>query len=224
MKGFMKTLNGFLLAGLFVTAGVNLIYAQGGDNSGRFSTPAYSGTDYAQAGSGTAGSGAAAPAQGTARTAISPGSSSTAIQPQPGSGTVLTPGAPAITPGGPAINQTPNTAIMPQTNNPAGGAVTNGIITQGTGTLGQQGNTAIGQQGNVGIGQQGIVNPGAQGRPTPNAFIVNPDGSVTPLGGTSGTALGGTNTGAAAGGIGATNTPGLQSPTLQTNFAVPRRQ
>jgi hypothetical protein len=192
MKGFMKTLNGFLLAGLFVTGAVNSIYAQGGDSSGRFSTPAYSGTDYAQAGSGgagagTSGSGAAAPATGGARTAITPGSSSTAIpqQPQQGNGTVLTPGAPAITPGAPAINQTPNTAIMPQTNNPAGGAVTNGIITQGTGTIGQQGNTAIGQQGNtaigqqgtVGPGQQGIVNPGSPGRPAPNAFIVNPDGS-----------------------------------------------
>jgi hypothetical protein len=236
MKGFMKTLNGFLLAGFFVAGGVNLIHAQGGDNSGRFSTPAYSGTDYAQvgsgggAGSGASGSGAAAPATGGARTAITPGSSSTAIPPQqqPGSGTVqgngtaLTPSAPAITPGAPAINQAPNTAIMPQTNNPAGGAVTNGIITQGTPTLGQQGNTAIGQQGTVAPGQQGIVNPGSPGRPAPNAFIVNPDGTVTALGGTSAGALGGTNAGGASGGVIATNTPGLQSPTLQTNVVRPQ--
>jgi hypothetical protein len=230
MKGFMKTLNGFLLAGFFVTGGVNLIHAQGGDNSGRFSTPAYSGTDYAQAGSGggagsgASGSGAAAPATGAARTAITPGSSSTAIpqQPQQGGGTALTPGAPAITPGAPAINQTPNTAIMPPTNNPAGGAVTNGIISQGTGTLGQQGNTAIGQQGTVGPGQQGVVNPGSPGRPAPNAFIVNPDGTVTALGGTAGTALGGTNAGAASSGAVSTNTPGLQSPTVQTNVIRPQ--
>jgi len=42
------------------------------------------------------GAGAAAPASGAPRTAIAPGSSSTAIQPQPGSGTALSPGAPAI--------------------------------------------------------------------------------------------------------------------------------
>src|SRR5689334_21156537 len=197
MKGFMKTLNGFLLAGLFVSGGVNLIHAQGGDNSGRFSTPAYSGTDYAQAGSGGAGApgSGVAPAQSAPRTAITPGSSSTAIpqQPQQGNGTVLTPGAPAITPGAPAITPGVNTAIVPPgPANPAAGPTTNSIVPQGTGTIGQQGNTAIGQQGNTAIGQQGIVNPGAQGRSSgatngPNGFIVNPDGSVTALGGTAGT-------------------------------------
>jgi hypothetical protein len=216
-------LNGFLLAGLFVTGGASLIYAQGGNNSGRFSTPAYGGTDYAQAGSGAGGAGAAAPASGAPRTAIAPGSSSTAIQPQPGSGTALSPGAPAITPGTPALNPGVNTAITPPgTNNPASGAATNGIVPQGTGTIGQQGNTAIGQQGNTaigqqettGIGQQGIANPGAQGSPKPNGFIVNPDGSVTAVGGTAGTTLGGTNTGAAAGGFVATNPPVLRTNTV----------
>jgi hypothetical protein len=213
----MKRLSGFLLAALVTGGAVKLSYAQNGDNSGRFSTPAYSGTDYAQAGSGAsgAGSGAAAPASGAPRTAIAPGSSSTAIQPQPGSGTALSPGAPAITPGTPAINPGVNTAITPPgTNNPAAGAATNGIVPQGTGTIGQQGNTAIGQQGTTGIGQQGIANPGAPGRPTPNGFIVNPDGSLTAVGGTAGTALGGTNTGAAAGGFVATNPPVLRTNTL----------
>ena len=109
----MKRLSGFLLAALVTGGAVKLSYAQNGDNSGRFSTPAYSGTDYAQAGSGAGGAGAAAPAQSAPRTAITPGSSSTAIQPQPGSGTALSPGAPAITPGTPAINPGVNTAITP---------------------------------------------------------------------------------------------------------------
>jgi len=214
-NGFMKKLIGFALAGFVTVGAANFLQAQGGDNSGRFSTPAYSGTDlrapnstvYAQAGSG------AAPAPGAPRTAITPGSSSTAIPPQ-GSGTALSPGAPAITPGAPAINSAPNTAIMPPTNNPAAGATTNGIVPQGTGTIGQQGNTAIGQQGTVGIGQQGIANPVAQGRPAPNGFIVNPDGSVTAVGGTAGTAPGGTNTGTATGGFVGTNSPTLQTNTL----------
>lgn len=214
----MKKLSGFLLAALVTNGAVKLSHAQNGDNSGRFSTPAYSGTDYAQAGSGAgAGSGAAAPASGAPRTAITPGNSSTAIQPQPGGGTAISPGAPAITPGTPAINPGVNTAITPPgATNPAAGATTNGIVPQGTGTIGQQGNTAIGQQGTAGTGQQGGANPGAPGRPTPNGFIVNPDGSVTAVGGAAGTTLGGTNTGTAAGTIVATN-----SPVLGTN-TVPR--
>lgn len=210
----MKRLSGILLAALVTGGAVKLSYAQNGDNSGRFSTPAYSGSDYAQAGSGAGGAGAATPAQSAPRTAITPGSSSTAIQPQPGSGTAISPGAPAITPGTPAINPGVNTAITPPgTNNLGAGAATNGIVPQGPGTIGQQGNTAIGQQGTAGVGQQGVANPGAPGRPTPNGFIVNPDGSLTAVGGTAGTALGGTNTGAAAGGFVATNPPVLRTNT-----------
>ncbi len=227
LKDFMKKLIGFTLAGLVASVTASVSYGQGGDNAGRFSTPAYSGTDYSTAifaqASGAPASGGAAPASGASRTAITPGTGSTAI-PQQNNGTALTPGSPAITPGvNTAITPGVNTAIMPPTNNTAAGAVTNGIVPQGTGTIGQQGNTAIGAQGTTSIGQQGIANPGAQGRSSgatttgPNGLIVNPDGSVTAVGGTAATALGATNVGAAAGGGVSTN-----GSVLQTNTFRPR--
>src|SRR5215467_5993265 len=99
----MKKLIGYALAGFVTVGAANLLQAQGGDNSGRFSTPAYSGTDlnstttYAQASSGAPASAPGAPAQGAPRTAIRQGTSPTAIPPQ-GNGTALSPGSPAITP------------------------------------------------------------------------------------------------------------------------------
>lgn len=199
MKGFMKVFGGFLLAALAFSGAANLSHAQGGDNSGRFKTPAYSGADFSVTNSTATFAQAGAPA--APGTAVTPGNKASAIPPQQGNGTALTPGGTAISPGAPAINPGVNTAIVPpRTINPAFGATTNGIVPRGTGTIGQPGTTAIGQPGIVGLGQPGIANPGANSRSSgatnsANGFVVNPDGSVTAVGGSAATALSGTNFG-----------------------------
>jgi hypothetical protein len=176
---------------------------QGHAQSGTFSTPAYNGT-------GARGANPAAASRQTrtnfntslgqnfstpSGTSLGTNSGTSLGQPttvlgqpttaigQQGVGTAITPSTPALTPSG------TNSALTPR-------GTSIGIGQQNTTAIGQQGSgTAIGQQGTTAIGQQGV---GTAIIPHTNGFIVNADGSVTGLpaqGGTSGTDLGGTNTG-----------------------------
>jgi hypothetical protein len=136
-----------------------------------------------QQGAGTVPTPGTAISPAEATNAVTPLGVGTAIPPADATNTVAVPGSTVAVPGAPV-----------------------GIGQQGTVGIGQQGTAAIGQQGTVGIGQQNTTAIGQQAvgtaimPPPTNGFIVNADGTVTPVpsaaqGGTADTSLSGTNSG-----------------------------